>query len=116
MNGRLLPAFDWSAGVVWTLTHDPYLLQWLHRWWAFVAVAALVWLARRIRKADRRASIAVHSAFGTMVLLGIATVMSGVSLWIASAHQLVGALTVAATVWAMHADGTERRRVRAGAR
>jgi cytochrome c oxidase assembly protein subunit 15 len=64
-----------------------------------------VWLARRVRKNDRFASVAVHTAFGTMVLLGIATVMSGVSLWIAAAHQLVGALTVAATVRAMHSDG-----------
>lgn len=109
MNGRLLPAFDWSAGVIWTLANDPYLLQWLHRWWAWVAVAALVWLARRVRSADRRASIAVHTAFGTMVLLGIATIMTEVSLWVASAHQLVGALTVAATAWAMHADGIARR-------
>ncbi|MEQ8410350.1 MAG: COX15/CtaA family protein [Erythrobacter sp.] len=109
MNGRLVPEIDWSSGVLWTLTHDPFLLQWLHRWWAWIAVAALVWLARRARRADRRASIAVHTAFGTMVLLGIATVMSEVSLWIASAHQLVGALTVAATVWAMHADGIARR-------
>ncbi|MBU2587488.1 MAG: COX15/CtaA family protein [Alphaproteobacteria bacterium] len=109
MNGRLVPDVDWSRGIVWTITHDPFLLQFLHRWWAWVAVAALVWLARRVRKTDRFASIAVHSAFGTMVLLGIATVMSEVSLWIAAAHQLVGALTVAATIWAMHSDGVARQ-------
>lgn len=105
MNGRLVPEIDWSGGVVWTLTHDPFLLQFLHRWWAWVAVAALVWLSRRVRKTDRFASVAVHTTFGVMVLLGIATVMSGVSLWIAAAHQLVGALTVAATVRAMHSYG-----------
>jgi cytochrome c oxidase assembly protein subunit 15 len=109
MNGRLVPEVDWSQGAVWTLTHDPFLLHFLHRWWAWVAVAALVWLARAVRKTDRFASIAVHTAFGTMVLLGIATVMSGVSLWIAAAHQLVGALTVAATVWAMHSNGVARQ-------
>ncbi|MBU7580748.1 MAG: COX15/CtaA family protein [Porphyrobacter sp.] len=108
MNGRLVPEIDWSGGVVWTLTNDPFLLHFLHRWWAWIAVAALVWLARAVRKSDRFASIAVHSAFGTMVLLGIATVMSGVSLWIAAAHQLVGALTVAATVRAMHSHGAAR--------
>jgi len=105
MNGRLVPETDFSDGVIWTLTHDPFLVQFMHRWWAWVAVGALVWLARRVRKTDRVASIAVHTAFGTMVLLGIATVMSGVSLWIAAAHQLVGALTVVATVRAMHSDG-----------
>lgn len=113
MNGRLTPDVDWSSGVLWTLTHDPFLLQFLHRWWAWVAVAALVWLARRVRKADRFASAAVYAAFGTMVLLGIATVISEVSLWIAAAHQLVGALTVAASVWAMHSVGVMRQNARA---
>lgn len=109
MNGRLVPEVDWSRGVLWTLTHDPFLLQFMHRWWAWVAVGALVWLARGVRKTDRFASIAVHTAFGTMVLLGIATVMSEVSLWIAASHQLVGALTVAATARAMHSLGAGRR-------
>lgn len=113
MNGRLVPEIDWSAGALYTLTHDPFLLQWLHRWWAWVAVAALVWLARRVRKADRLASIAVHTAFGFMIVLGIATVMSGVALWIAAAHQLVGALTVVATARAMHSDGVVRQASRA---
>jgi cytochrome c oxidase assembly protein subunit 15 len=109
MNGRMVPEVDWSNGVLWTLTNDPFLIHFMHRWWAWVAVAALVWLARGVRRTDRLASIAVHSTFGTMVLLGIATVMSGVSLWIAAAHQLVGALTVAATVWAMHSYGRSRQ-------
>jgi heme a synthase len=108
MNGQLIPQIDWSTGVVWTLTHDPFLLHFLHRWWAWVAVAALVWLARSVRQTDRFAAIAVNAAFGTMVLLGIATVMSGVSLWIAAAHQLVGALTVVATVRGMHSLGHSR--------
>ncbi|MFO6446630.1 COX15/CtaA family protein [Erythrobacter sp. NE805] len=105
MNGRLVPEIDWSRGVLWTMSHDPFLIHFMHRWWAWVAVAALVWLARAVRRTDRFASVAVHSAFGTMVLLGIATVMSGVSLWIAVSHQLVGALTVVATTWAMHSLG-----------
>ncbi|MGB7419820.1 MAG: COX15/CtaA family protein [Erythrobacter sp.] len=108
MNGALVPQVDWSRGALWTLTHDPFLLQWLHRWWAFIAAGALIWFARRVRGTDRRAAIAVNAALGTMILLGIATVVSEVSLWIASAHQLVGALLVTATVWAMHADGTMR--------
>lgn len=108
MNGRLLPQPDLSRGWLWALTHDPFLLHFLHRWWAWVAVAALVWLARRVRKAERRASIAIHSAFGVMVLLGIATVLTEVSLWVAVAHQLTGALLVASAAWGMHADGRRR--------
>ena len=109
MNGRLVPEADWSQGVLFTLANDPFLLHFMHRWWAWVAVAALVWLARAVRTTDRLESVLVHTAFGIMVLLGIATVMSGVALWIAAAHQLVGALTVVATVRAMHAYGLARR-------
>ena len=104
MNGALVPEVGWSNGFLWTLTHDPFLLHFLHRWWAWIAVIALVWLARRVRRTDRLASILVHTAFGTMIVLGIATVMSGVSLWLAAAHQLVGALLVAVTARAAHSD------------
>ncbi|WP_108792237.1 COX15/CtaA family protein [Erythrobacter sp. Alg231-14] len=115
MNGRLIPELSFDDGVFWTLTHDPLFLHFVHRWWAWVAVAALIYLARRVRAFDRRASIAVHSAFGIMILLGIATVLSQVNLWIAAAHQLTGALLVASTAWAMHADGmqTQQKRVSA---
>ena len=110
MNGQFLPQPDLSRGWFWALTHDPFLLHFLHRWWAWVAVAALVWLARRIRKIDRPASIAIHSAFGTMFLLGIATVLTEVSLWVAVSHQLVGALLVASVAWGMHSDGLRKVR------
>jgi len=110
MNGRLVPEINWSNGVLWTLTHDPFVLHWLHRWWAFIAAGALIWLARQVKPHDRRASIALNAAVGTMVLLGIATVISGVSLWLAAAHQLVGALTVAATAWAAHSHGAHAAR------
>ena len=105
MQGRLFPEADWSKGAGWALTHDPFLLHFLHRWWAWVAVAALVVLARKVRGLERRASVAIHSAFGTQILLGVATVMTGVALWLAVLHQLVGALLVAATAWGAHAAG-----------
>ncbi|SMQ68953.1 cytochrome c oxidase assembly protein subunit 15 [Altererythrobacter xiamenensis] len=111
MNGMLVPEFDTSRGAVWALTHDPFLLHFLHRWWAWVAVGMLIWLARRVRQLDRRASKAVHTAFGIQIILGIATVMTGVSLWVAVAHQLVGALLVAATAWAMHVAGSTTERL-----
>ena len=65
----------------------------------------LVVLARKVRRRDRRAAVAIHAAFGTQILLGIAVVMSGVALWLAVLHQLVGALLVAATAWGAHAAG-----------
>ena len=100
MSGQFLPQAGWSQGVAYAFTHDPFLIHWLHRWWAWVVVALMVVLARRLKAAgDRRASVLIHCAFGTQILLGIATVMTGVALWLAVAHQLVGALLVAATAW-----------------
>ncbi|GGE04232.1 heme A synthase [Tsuneonella deserti] len=105
MQGRLVPEYDTSHGFLWAAAHDPFLIHFLHRWWAWVVVAAMVVLARRVRSIERPASIALHSAFGTQIILGIATVMTGVALWLAALHQLVGALVVVSTAWCAHAAG-----------
>ena len=110
MNGRFVPeGIDWSRGFGHALANDPYLIHFIHRWWAWVAVAALVVLARAVRPLDRRASIAIHSAFGLQILLGVATVLTGVALWLAALHQAVGALLVAATAWGAHVHGQQAR-------
>lgn len=106
MQGRLFPAgIDWTRGPLHAAVNDPFLVHFVHRWWAWVVVGALIIMARKLRRLDRRASIAIHSAFGIQILLGIATVWSGVSLWLAAAHQLTGALLLAATVWGAHRLG-----------
>lgn len=106
MQGRLVPAgIDWSRGAVHAALSDPFLVHFLHRWWAWVVVAVLVVLARKVRARHRAASIAIHSAFGTQVLLGIATVMSGIAIWLAVLHQLVGALLLMSVTWGAHALG-----------
>ena len=100
-----MPEFDGSRGLLQAATHDPFLIHFLHRWWAWVAVAALVWFARRIRPLDRKASVAIHSAFGVQILLGIAVVVLGMPLWLAVAHQFVAALLVVAFAWGAHVLG-----------
>ena len=108
MQGRLFPeGVDWSNGPIFALTHDPFLIHFVHRWWAWVTVIALVIFARRIRvlEGGRPASVAVHSTFGTQIILGIATVLTGVAIWLAVLHQAVGALVVASTVWGAHVLG-----------
>ena len=74
-------------------------------------VAVLVAFARQVRKVEgaRPASIAIHSAFGTQILLGILTVLSGVAIWLAVLHQATGALLLAATVWGAHELGGDRQ-------
>jgi cytochrome c oxidase assembly protein subunit 15 len=108
MQGRFFPdGVDWSQGALFAFTHDPFLIHFVHRWWAWVVVAAMVIFARRVKRmpGGRPASIAVHSAFGTQIILGVVTVLSGVAIWLAALHQAVGALLVASTVWAAHVLG-----------
>ncbi len=111
MNGHFMPdGIDWSRGSGFAMTHDPFLLHFMHRWWAWIVVAVLVLFARQVRKIPgaRAASIAIHSAFGTQIILGIVTVLSGIAIWLAVLHQATGALLVAATVWGAHELGRRR--------
>jgi cytochrome c oxidase assembly protein subunit 15 len=111
MQGRFFPqGVDWGRGLAWALTSDPYLIHFIHRWWAWVVVAAMVVFARKVRAVPgaRPASIAIHSTFGTQVILGILTVLTGVAIWLAALHQSVGALLVAATVWGAHELGQRK--------
>ncbi len=107
MNDHIVPdGIDWSHGTVFAVLNDPYLIHFIHRWWAWVAVIALVLLARRAKAVGARpVSIVIHCAFGLQILLGIATVMTGVNLTLAVLHQAVAALLVASAVWGMHVTG-----------
>ncbi|CAG0910564.1 unnamed protein product [Cyprideis torosa] len=110
MNGALIPpGIDWTSGLWAKLNNDPYVIHFIHRWWAWVAVGFLIALAIRIRAQSRMASIAIHSTYGVQVLLGIATVMSGVAIQYAVLHQAVGALVVISTTWGVHLLGRSPR-------
>jgi heme a synthase len=109
MNGRFFPGPTIEGRpMLDSLINDPAIVHFVHRWWAWAAVAALVVLARATRAVDRRASIAIHSAFGIQILLGIATVLSSMNIVLAALHQLVGALLVVATAWGAHVIGQRR--------
>lgn len=110
MNGKFFPSEVLAVRPLFdALFNDPAMIHWFHRWWAWVTVAALIVLARRARAAgDRMASVAIHTAFGTQILLGIATVWTGVDIHVAALHQIVGALVVAATAWGAHSVGRRR--------
>ncbi len=107
MNGAFFPGATLAGRpVLDSIFNDPAIVHFIHRWWAVVVIALLVMLARRVKATGRRhVSIAIHSAFGTQILLGIATVMTSVSLPIAVMHQAIGALVVASTVWGLHVIG-----------
>lgn len=106
MHGSLMPTgIDWADGVWTMLNNDPYVIHFIHRWWAWITVGFLATLAWRVRVQSRKASTAIHSAYGVQILLGIATVMTGVSIHLAVLHQAVGALVVISTAWGVHLLG-----------
>ncbi|MEW4449382.1 COX15/CtaA family protein [Qipengyuania sp. JC766] len=108
MQDRFLPEYDSTRGFWWAVTHDPFLLHFLHRWWAWIAAAALIFQARRVKPFERKASVLLNALVGLQIVVGIATVLSGVELWVAVAHQGIGALVVGATAWAMHIEGRRK--------
>jgi len=107
MNGRVFPTDEFLARQIPdVLINDPYVIHFIHRWWAFVAFAGLMILARAAKRAgDRRAAAMIHATVGIQILLGIATVVMGVPIWLAALHQLVGALVLIAAVNGAHAIG-----------
>ena len=61
MNGRFLPDPNIMGSAWHVLTNDPFVIHFVHRWWAWVALGALILLARRVKQAGvRPASIAIH--------------------------------------------------------
>lgn len=88
------------------LVHNPVVVQFAHRWWAVVAFGAMIWLGvRAVRAGGRAEGRALHALVTLQSLLGIATLMSGVALWIAAAHQAAAALLVVAATLSAHRIG-----------
>jgi cytochrome c oxidase assembly protein subunit 15 len=107
MNDHFVPeGIDWAGGAWLALTNDPFLIHFLHRWWSWIAALALLLLARNLaqRGAGREARLLV-AVVAVQMLLGIWTVISGVSMWVAVAHQVVGAILVAIAAAALHRQG-----------
>ena len=86
---------------------NPIVVQFVHRWLAFVAAAAIVALAVAAwRRGDRHAAGAALGLLLLQIQLGILTLLSGVDIEIAAGHQVVAALLLAAVVAAAHRLGS----------
>ena len=108
MGDAWFPAGGWRVGwsIIGNAANNPIVVQFLHRWWAWATFAVLIVLARAARRAgDRRAAMLIHGAVGIQILLGIATLLSGVNIVIAVFHQAVGALLLASVINGAHASG-----------
>lgn len=107
MNAHFVPeGIDWAGGAWAALTNDPFLIHFLHRWWSWVAAIALLLLARTLsRRGARIEARLLVAVVAAQMLLGIWTVVSGVSMWVAVGHQVTGAILVATAAAGLHRLG-----------
>ncbi len=72
--------------------------------------AAIIWMAARLHRVGAgRLALDTARHHGRPVLLGIMTVISGIAITLAVAHQLVGALLFGLAVMGAHRLGQRER-------
>ena len=100
MDGRLIPPAALSMTPVWlNLFENIGLVQWLHRMLAIATVAAILWFWWRDRRSGSTA-LNLLAVFAVLqFVLGIATILSGASMYIAWAHQGGAMILFSAAIW-----------------
>ena len=89
---------------------NPIVVQFIHRWLAFVAAAAaLVLAAQAWKRGFHGPASLLTGAVAAQILLGIATLLSGVRIEIAVAHQAMAVLLLAAMLVTAHRLGNAER-------
>ena len=113
MGDAWFPAGVTMLAPAWTNAVDnPVVVQFIHRWFAFAAAAALLWLAVRATKTGSRLGFVVVALVTLQIFLGVATLLTGVEIGVAVAHQANAALLLIATVAAAHAIGQDAKVLR----
>ena len=104
MGDELYPAATpWLEPLLRNFVDNPIMVQFVHRWLAFVVLAFAIVLAVQVKRTGgRRESMLLHSAVGLQIVLGIWTLMSGVHLHVAVAHQGMAVLVIGAFLLAAH--------------
>jgi len=91
------------------LVDNAIVVQFVHRWLAWAVAAAVFILAWSAWKRGLHGpAVTVTAAVMFQILLGILTLLTGVELWIAVAHQAMAALLLASMVATAHALGTKQ--------
>ena len=113
MGDDWFPAGGWNPALgLANLYDNPIVVQFLHRWWAWIALIAALAVARTAKAEGAKGPVhAVAALLVVQIGLGIATLLTGVDLHIAVAHQGVAVLLLGALLWAAHGlDNQARRR------
>ncbi|WP_300578835.1 COX15/CtaA family protein [Phenylobacterium sp.] len=100
MNGTLFPR-DYAGDGLWgTLAHSQGAVQLHHRLGGYVLTLAVIWMAISARRTNyvpppaKRLMMATAHATLLQAVLGIATLMLAVPLWLGMAHQLMAAVVL----------------------
>jgi len=108
MMGKLVPNFLWDSGrpLAWNLLDNALLHQWVHHWFAWLVVAALLvafWTARRAPLAPRlRLSLKVVATFlGAQVVLGLGNVFLSHPVLVSLAHLVMAMFLLVGLVMAL---------------
>ncbi len=111
MGDAWFPADTPMRAPLWSNAVDnPVVVQFIHRWFAFVAATGLIALALKARVSGNGSIAAVMIGLVLLQIgLGIATLLTGVRIEIAVAHQANAAVLLIAAVTAAHAVGVARR-------
>lgn len=112
MGETWFPEGGWHEGwsIVRNAIDNPVVVQFIHRWFAWVAAAAVLAMAVRANRAGAKgASHALATLVAIQIGLGIATLLSGVAIVVAVAHQAVAALLLGTMVLAAHRIGRRAR-------
>ena len=108
MGDAWFPANVQMLSPAWTNAIDnPVVVQFIHRWFAFAAAAGLLWLSVAATRVGSQAGFLVTGLVALQIMLGIATLMTGVQIGVAVAHQANAALLLIAAVAAAHAIGRQ---------
>jgi cytochrome c oxidase assembly protein subunit 15 len=105
MGDELFPSeTPMSSPFMGNFADNPVVVQFVHRWLAFVAAALVLSLAVAAYRAGRRGhGMVLAAAVIFQVQLGILTLLTGVEIRVAAAHQAMAALLLAALVATAHA-------------
>ncbi|MGC6366883.1 MAG: COX15/CtaA family protein [Candidatus Marinamargulisbacteria bacterium] len=107
MGSEWLPAaaLMYDGGWLGNALNNPIMVQWVHRWLAVAVVIGglLVWrdCIKQPKLTIQYAGLAVLGAIGFQFILGIITLLTGVWLPVALAHQF-GALVLLSTTATLH--------------
>jgi len=86
-----------------SLIDEPVSVQFVHRSLAYVVAAAALSVAFvTFRAGAGQRAVAMAALVILQVALGVATVINGVPIPLAAAHQAVAALLLASTIWTAH--------------